>query len=465
MDFDRILADVPDYQVFKTVDELRESSEELVERFPQLVQRRVIGHAQNGEEIEALVIGRGSKSVLLFGCPHPNEPIGSMTLDYLSEKLAQNPGLLEELDLTWYIIKCVDPVGTRLNEGWFKGPFTPENYCKHFFRPASYQQVEWTFPVRYKTLHFDRPLPETQALMRMIEEAKPDFMYSLHNAGFGGAFYYVSHDLPQVYQGLRDHAAKRGLPLHRGEPEMPFVKIFSDAVYELPRIAEMYDFFAANSKADPAAIIRSGTCSVDYLERFNPSAFTLVCELPYFYDRQIEDTSKLESPLRDSLLQGMEFEQELVETLRTNFQPHLELLEASPFVDAVQEYLGMAPANLEARRMFISSNKSFDQSATVAQHFDSVINARFHRMLILGMALRAMEKTLPASTAEDAARVKEAKDAIQVYLDSIQTQLEGELNYTVIPIRTLIQVQLGAAFEVLKEGRTPQKRSKYVEHH
>ena len=66
----------------------------------------------------------------------------------------------------------------------------------------------------------------------------------------------------------------------------------------------------------------------------------------------------------------------------------------------------MAPANLEARRMFISSNKSFDQSATVAQHFDSVINARFHRMLILGMALRAMEKTLPASTAEDAARVK-----------------------------------------------------------
>src|SRR5690606_26584973 len=89
MDFDRILADVPDYQVFKTVDELRESSEELVERFPQLVQRRVIGHAQNGEEIEALVIGRGSKSVLLFGCPHPNEPIGSMTLDYLSEKLAQ----------------------------------------------------------------------------------------------------------------------------------------------------------------------------------------------------------------------------------------------------------------------------------------------------------------------------------------------------------------------------------------
>lgn len=452
MDFDRILADVPDYKVFKTVEELGESSAALAERFPKHVQKRVIGKAQNGEEIEVLIIGKGSKNVLLFGCPHPNEPIGSMTLDYLSEKLAENPAFLEQLDLTWYIIKCVDPVGTRLNEGWFKGPFTPRNYCKHFFRPASYQQVEWTFPVQYKTLNFDQPLPETRALMRIIEEAKPDFMYSLHNAGFGGAFYYVSSDLPRVYEGLRNHAMRRGLPLHRGEPEMPFVKIFSDAVYKLLRIAEMYDFFAANSQSDPATIIRSGTCSVDYLEKYNPNAFTLVCELPYFYDRQIEDTSKLESSLRDSLLQGMDFEREMVETLQANFQPYLGSLEASPFVDSVQEYLEMAPANLEAKGMFISSSKGFDQQATVAQHFDSVTNARFHRMLILGMALRAMERTLPGITDDDATKVKAGKDAIQMYLDSIQTQLEGELNYTVIPIRTLIQVQLGSAIEVL-QGR------------
>lgn len=49
--------------------------------------------------------------------------------------------------------------------------------------------MEWTFPVDYKELHFHDPLPETQALMNIIDEIKPEFMYSLHNAGFGGSFF------------------------------------------------------------------------------------------------------------------------------------------------------------------------------------------------------------------------------------------------------------------------------------
>jgi hypothetical protein len=51
----------------------------------------------------------------------------------------------------------------RLNEGWFKGPFTPANYARHFFRPAPFDQVEWTFPDRVQTLKFDStPAGETR---------------------------------------------------------------------------------------------------------------------------------------------------------------------------------------------------------------------------------------------------------------------------------------------------------------
>ena len=80
MNFHRLLHNIPDYKVFKTVDELRRSSDLLVQKYPERVKKRVIGHAQNGEEIEVLVMGEGSKNVLLFGCPHPNEPIGSIYL-------------------------------------------------------------------------------------------------------------------------------------------------------------------------------------------------------------------------------------------------------------------------------------------------------------------------------------------------------------------------------------------------
>jgi len=36
-----------------------------------------------GEPLWAVTVGEGSWSALLFGAPHPNEPIGSMTIDFL----------------------------------------------------------------------------------------------------------------------------------------------------------------------------------------------------------------------------------------------------------------------------------------------------------------------------------------------------------------------------------------------
>ena len=50
----------------------------------------------------------------------------------------------ESLGYTWYLVKCIDPDGTRLNEGWFKGPFSIENLARHYYRPPAYQQVAWT---------------------------------------------------------------------------------------------------------------------------------------------------------------------------------------------------------------------------------------------------------------------------------------------------------------------------------
>ena len=106
------------------------------------------------------------------------------------------PGFLNDLGYTWYIVKCVDPDGLKLNENWLKGPFTVTNYIKNFFRPAGNVQVEWSFPMKYKEYNFNKPLPETVALMSLIEKIKPDFIYSLHNAGFGGVFWYINREMP-----------------------------------------------------------------------------------------------------------------------------------------------------------------------------------------------------------------------------------------------------------------------------
>ncbi|MCK4693892.1 MAG: hypothetical protein KAT23_09675, partial [Anaerolineales bacterium] len=259
-----ILNDVPDYQVFLTVDELIASTHELANRHPKVVKVLPIGHSRQGDVIEAIKIGSGPRQALLFAMPHPNEPIGSMMLEYLSLRLAEDDGLRESLGYTWHLVKCIDPDGTRLNEGWFKGPFSIENYARHYYRPPAYQQVAWTFPIDYKTLHFHDPLPETQALMDLIEKVRPDFMYSLHNSDFGGVYYYIWEEAPQLYKPFHKLVESQGLPLHLGEPEMPYEMKFASAIYKDSSIAAEYDFLEQQIATDPAEIISGGTLSFEY---------------------------------------------------------------------------------------------------------------------------------------------------------------------------------------------------------
>ncbi|CAF3885733.1 unnamed protein product, partial [Rotaria sp. Silwood1] len=99
-------------------------------------------------------------------------------------------------------IPCVDPDGTRLNQGWFSGPFTIRNYARNFYRPRTEEQVEWTFPITYKNYSWTTPSNETQALMYAIRLVQPDFVYGLHNSGFGGMYYYISQPLFDIFPQL-----------------------------------------------------------------------------------------------------------------------------------------------------------------------------------------------------------------------------------------------------------------------
>ena len=95
-------------------------------------------------------LGDGDERVLLHALPHPNEPIGATLVHFLLGELVTNEALRR--GRSWFLLPCVDPDGTRLNEGWFAGPYTVRHYARHFYRPRSEEQVEWTFPIDYKEL-------------------------------------------------------------------------------------------------------------------------------------------------------------------------------------------------------------------------------------------------------------------------------------------------------------------------
>ncbi|MEM1650097.1 MAG: hypothetical protein QXX47_04410, partial [Sulfolobales archaeon] len=79
----RVLEGVPDFRGFMTFKELEDSTDMLAREYRDVVRVVDAGSSRCGERIRALIIGRGSKTALLFGAPHPNEPIGTLTLEYL----------------------------------------------------------------------------------------------------------------------------------------------------------------------------------------------------------------------------------------------------------------------------------------------------------------------------------------------------------------------------------------------
>lgn len=434
---DSVMKEVPEYETFYTADELKTSSEKLVREHPDRVKIFEIGKSRKGEKIEALKIGKGKKVALLFGFPHPDEPIGSMTLEYLSWKIAEDK-TLEKLDFTWYIVKCVGPDGARLNEGWFKGPFTPLNCALNYYRPPGHQQIEWNFPIKYKTLVWDKPIPETRALMRVIDDVKPRFMYSLHNSGFGGVYFYVSSPCKPLYSKFQNLAKNEKLPLHLGEPETPYMEKLAQAIFKMPTAVEGYEFLKKHTKKDPAKIINFGTSSDDYARRV-ASTFTLVCEMPYYYDARIGDASESDMTRKEAVLESIKFAEERHSFIKEKYSEAKANIASNkakqPFIDAIEDSLEHFPDNIEVQKHWVKTDPKLKRKATVAEKFDSCVLSRFYGLLSLGILYRCIR---------DKKNEKTENEVLQ-NIKKWNRELEKQLSYKVIPIRSLVRVQLGSA--------------------
>ena len=131
-EMENVFNSIPNYQEFLTVSELDKSSKQLAEDFDH-VEILEIGKSKEGRIIYCLKIGNFQRNALLFAFPHPNEPIGSLTVEFLARFLAENPDTVDDLGYTWYLIKAIDPDGAALNEGWFKGEFDPVKYARNNF--------------------------------------------------------------------------------------------------------------------------------------------------------------------------------------------------------------------------------------------------------------------------------------------------------------------------------------------
>jgi hypothetical protein len=429
---------VPEFQVFPLVDELVDQLGELASACPRIASLNRVGTSRLGEPITALRIEGGPREALVFGGVHPNEPIGGLTALHLASSLCAETGLRERLGYGWTIIPCIDPDGMRLNEGWFKGPFVRSHYGRHFYRPAGEEQVEWTFPFKYKKAYFDAVMPETLALMRLIDDRKPALMCSLHNGELGGVYYYLSKPVPGIYNDLQEIPGRFGLPLDLGEPEVPYVERFADAIYGMIRAEDSYDFAEA-AGTDPLAN-RSGTSSASYAARHG--TVTLVSELPYWVDERASRTEVVSDGYSALLLVRAAKLRHMVEILQGSLSAvQDELVTASPFLRASRAFI-TSIGGLPEQDEYRASRDESDRAATAAEEQALSDIVHCFRLRYGGILLRALDGEIAVGNGTPGIR-RERQKLSQIY-DEWAEEGDGATPMPPAPIRGLVATQYGS---------------------
>lgn len=432
---------VPAMTGYPTVDQLLDRLEGLRAEHPELIAVERIGTSRLGEPLWLYTLGEGRLSGLLAGGVHPNEPIGSVTILHLVEQLASSADLRERLDTTWRIIPCADPDGMRLNEGWFQTPGDAETYFRHFYRPAGDEQVEWTFPLSYKRAYFDAMLPETQALQRAIDTARPDFYVPLHNAESGGAYYYLSEPMPGLYCALQQLPERFGIPLHRGEPEAAHFTELTPGIFDMGTVEEVYDWLEGLG-LDPAPPGSAGDASTSYARRYG--TLSMIAELPLQRQPDADDLTLSEHQYADLLEQEgrlLVADGERLQSMLTQAEPDLRL--ETPLLRASRCFLPMVSRSGESQRARACLEEN-SRSATGSEVSGLPGVRHMLRLRFGGIFLRALEAECAAGTASAQLRrlAEEMEGLFTLWLQEAADCPSGQTHE--IPAHDVASVQCGA---------------------
>ncbi|WP_205314918.1 M14 family zinc carboxypeptidase [Nonomuraea lactucae] len=417
---------VPGYAAFPSVDAMRDEFDQVAAAHPDLVRLRRVGTSRLGEPLRALSIGDGPLDAVVIGGPHPNEPVGALTVSALIQLLCQDAGLRAGLGFRWHFVACADPDGARINEAWYGRPGDRRAYVENFFRPDLADQVEWTFPLLGGDYHFDRTLPETAALMRLMDQVRPSLVYSLHNGEYQGAFFYINRDDRVLAERLAGVPGVEGIPLHHGEPELPGAKPLSPAVYLTPDGARVGAAFGA------------GGNSADYAARFG--ALHLIAEVPYWTDDRVSDQSEVGRPYREIVAEGAAARRELFDTLREG------MLAVSGDLTVRSPFRRSTEGTLETFRRLAELEEAvpcLDRPATVAEEFGNRQALHLFRLRLLGLFLRMLDAEIAVGNPTPA--IREQRHLLAERFDLWYGQAEADSPGPPVEIRKLVAVQLGAA--------------------
>jgi hypothetical protein len=244
----KALESIPDPGGWPGPDDADKKIDEWEERSVQIVH---LGSSREGRLIRAGVFPLGdnpTRTMLAWGFPHPEEPIGAAGLMALGD-LALEGNLPDLSDWTIVLIPCADPDQAR-KQLWLKDPRTAEDFVASSWRPIKIGlEVDYGFPIQWgpferspddtegrcrttpecRDLHGGPPcpyanypfttLPESVALARAIDIFQPEVVASMHSNHSGGDYTFLLWREPDdIIEKMFLIPEEAGSCRHLGEP-------------------------------------------------------------------------------------------------------------------------------------------------------------------------------------------------------------------------------------------------------
>ncbi|RPE39527.1 zinc carboxypeptidase [Streptomyces sp. Ag109_O5-1] len=321
---------------YPSVDELASRAAALVADRPRDARLRRVGTSRAGTPMWLLSIGHGSRHALVVAGPHANEPVGGATVLRLADRVLADPRLTEDADVTWNLLLCLDPDGSRRNEGWLAGPYTLGRYFRNFFRPGFLEQPEW-LPEGADAV----ALPETRALLDVQDELRPFLQCSLHGVDVGGGFVELTRDLPGLAQRLAHTANRLGIPLELGANDTLYWPTLGPAVYRVP----------PPRRGDLAAAITEAAVESTWFHPYRHGTVTAIVEAPMWGVTAVQDGTPPAD--RDAVLRAasraLREDTRLLDDILVRVRPQLSAApDAARLLPPVDDFLLVRPGLADA---------------------------------------------------------------------------------------------------------------------
>ncbi|GGX54676.1 M14 family zinc carboxypeptidase [Streptomyces fructofermentans] len=270
---------------YPTVDELTREARAMVAARPDTVRLRTVGTSRAGRPLRLLSAGHGRRQILTVAGAHANEPVGGASSLALAADFVRDPRVLDELDCTWHFLLCLDPDGTTLGQRRLTehpaGTPTLDGYYRGFYRPAFVSQPE--FPPVSTDPHL--PMPESRALIGLIDELRPVLQFSLHGVEVGGSFLQLTRPVAGAARAFRSVAAELGIPLEYRPFDGMGWFVDSPGVLVLPD-------GSPTDERDPSGYTSQAT----WMYAMRHGTVTAVVEAPFWSVAAVSDPSPVTRP-------------------------------------------------------------------------------------------------------------------------------------------------------------------------